>query len=87
MICDDDGPAFPCLEPTMTGISSDGEERFETEAHSGMSLRDYFAAKALQGTLASPQITGNTDLNSWSMKDFAEWSYGLADAMLEARQS
>lgn len=40
------GPAFPCLEATLTGIGSDGEERFDTEAHGGMTLRDYFAATA-----------------------------------------
>lgn len=48
-----------------------------------MSLRDYFSAKALQRTLCSQKITGNTGLNNWSMKDFSDWSYVLADAILE----
>lgn len=40
------GPAFPGINPTMTGIDSDGVERFENEASGGMTLRDYFAAHA-----------------------------------------
>ena len=44
----------------------------------GMSLRDYFAAKAMQGVLSSP-----TDPTSFA--SLAEWSYKAADAMLEAR--
>ena len=48
---------------------------------SGMTLRDYFAAKALQGLLSS---YGNHDLNSYS--EFAENAYDAADAMLKARE-
>ncbi|WDZ97946.1 hypothetical protein Herbaro_09250 [Herbaspirillum sp. WKF16] len=40
------GPAFPGVNPVMTGIDSDGAERFENEASGGMTLRDYFAAHA-----------------------------------------
>jgi hypothetical protein len=52
----------------------------------GMSLRDYFAAKALQGSMAYP---GEKDgYNSWqtrSSTEIAEWAYRVADAMLEVR--
>ena len=45
----------------------------------GMSLRDYFAAKAMQGMLAS-DIDGNCK------KEYVvNTSYEIADAMLEAR--
>jgi hypothetical protein len=44
----------------------------------GMTLRDYFAAKALQGLLACSEADGTND-------DFARWAYKYADAMLEAR--
>ena len=44
----------------------------------GMDLRDYFAAKAMQGFLAS-------DLNA-PVKEFAFKSYVMADAMMEARK-
>ena len=43
----------------------------------GMELRDYFAAKAMQGLLAS-------DVEA-SMPEFARRSYQIADEMLEAR--
>lgn len=51
----------------------------------GMTLRDYFAAKAMSGWLASypescthPIVAGNAD-------EVAKHSYMLADAMLKAR--
>ena len=53
---------------------------------SGMSLRDYFAAKALQGLLSDPD-TGPEDENLDAfIKDAAVASYQYADAMLEARK-
>ncbi len=52
-----------------------------------ISLRDDFAGRALQGTLSSPQIKGNSDLDSWSVDDFADFAYRLADAMLKAREA
>ncbi len=46
----------------------------------GMSLRDYFAAKALQGLLA----TGDYEVYK-TASTLSKNSYVLADAMLEAR--
>ena len=43
----------------------------------GMTLRDYFAAKALQGLLAS-------EVNA-PLRTFAVQAYLMADAMMEAR--
>jgi hypothetical protein len=57
----------------------------------GMMLRDYFAAAALQGMLASPddnyetEHERRTDYNSYA-KCFAESAYIFADKMLEARK-
>lgn len=67
---DNGGPALPPVH--------------NPETHpSGMTLRDYFAAKALQGLLADlPKAL-------WGMgwKDnVAGTSYEIADAMLEARK-
>jgi hypothetical protein len=44
----------------------------------GMTLRDYMAAKAMQGLLSS-------DVNA-KLEDFAKQSYKVADAMLKARE-
>ena len=44
----------------------------------GMTLRDYFAAKAMQGLLAS---------DVYAPKDkFAENAYAMADAMMKVRE-
>lgn len=51
------------------------------EAEPGMTLRDYFAAKALQGMCACHLSEG------WSAEVFAEEAYGLADAMMAAREA
>lgn len=70
---DDGGNAFPL--PLGTGNLSEPAES------GGMSLRDYFAAKAMQGLLA--QSIG-TALRSDPV-DGARYAYQMADAMLAAR--
>ncbi len=56
------------------------------EAIGGMNLRDYFAAKALQGMLGYfNEHRGDFHTNS-TPKDNAEYAYQMADAMLEARK-
>lgn len=74
------GPAFPCLEAVVTGIDSDGVERFDTEAHGGMTLRDYFATKSMMGICAH-----NDSWGCPSVADIAETAYRMADAMLAER--
>jgi hypothetical protein len=64
----DGGPAFP-----RTG--ADGH----TSPQSGMALRDYFAAAALQGLIA------NGGCPTWD--DDAKAAYAAADAMLKAREA
>ena len=50
--------------------------------HKGMSLRDYFAAKALEGICASQQTKMFADQNH-----LAKGAYLLADAMMEVRNA
>ena len=50
------------------------------DSEHGMTLRDYMAAKALQGMLASGNLS-----KTMPDADIAECSYNLADAMLKAR--
>lgn len=63
------GPAFPTTQ-YATGIAA--------SASNGMTLRDYFAAKAMQGFASNlgPGVTFNSR---------AEIAYEWADAMLKAR--
>ncbi len=44
----------------------------------GMTLRDYFAAAAMQGYLSK------NDIQNWA--EIASDSYSMADAMMEARK-
>lgn len=65
------GPAFPLSEDLL---------RHPDPRHvMGMTLRDYFAAKAMQGWSANPIPQDS------SIQDVAEWSYRQADAMLRER--
>jgi hypothetical protein len=51
----------------------------------GMSLRDYFAAAALQGYLAGRNINA-LDCSFYTCERAAKSCYGYADAMLAARK-
>ena len=59
------GPAFPC----HPGI--------ENPIYDGMTLRDYFAGKAMEGLIAN---------NSTDAQEIAQAAYIIADAMLERRK-
>jgi len=59
--------AFPSGHDPKTGT-----------ADKGMKLRDYMAAKALQGMIAEPSLKATPD-------EFAQKAYQIADAMLKAR--
>ena len=67
----------------MTTKPEDGGPAFPREGHYGMTLRDYFAAKAMEGLLAQSQ---GTALGS-TVEIAAEYAYAMADAMLKARKS
>lgn len=69
-------PAFPRPE-----IAMDDSKRMTTFNQSGMTLLDYFAAKAMQGFAADPS---NHELFD-SKEDVANNAYKLAAAMLKER--
>ena len=74
--------AFPSTEPIYRN------DIVGVKESSGMDLRDYFASKALQGLLTRPveefldEIDGTEKVESY----VARISYGMADAMMEARE-
>jgi len=79
------GPAFP----TGTQVEQNnatGETTIHQYLSDGMSLRDYFAAKAMNGMYAS-------DTEDWCLTESygvdlrAKDAYKMADAMLKARES
>ena len=70
-------PAFPQPEPIVNEFHKDyGKDR-------GMSLRDYFAAKAMQGIL-SKLYQG---IKPSDVEFLAQDSYVIADAMMKAREA
>jgi hypothetical protein len=69
-----DMPAFPTTKP----LDSWGDP------NQGMTLRDYFAAKAMQ-TLLGSEYTSQHGLHEGWMYAMAHESYMVADAMLKAR--
>lgn len=54
---------------------------------SGMSLRDYFAAHALSGVVVRRWEDDNGKMPSNVIELWAAAAYGVADAMLEARET
>jgi hypothetical protein len=58
------------------------QQAFPDDGHFGISIRDYFAARAMQGMFSNSELT--TVINSHDQ--FAELSYRMADAMLRARE-
>lgn len=69
---DNGGPAFPASHNAY----------HPTESHDGMTLRDYFAAKAMQSIIATPKPGLNLGADGT-----ASISYEMADAMLKARNN
>lgn len=67
-VVNDGGSAFPL---NTANVANPGA----FDAEPGMTLRDYFAAKALAGILAN---------EGWSA-GCEQWAYRIADAMLAAR--
>ena len=63
-------PAFPAMHFDL----ADNEH--------GMTLRDYFAAKAMQGFLASPLLKTESGADA-----MARNAYRVADAMMEEREA
>jgi len=53
------------------------------EPFKGMTLRDYFAAKAMQGMLANPKLEKQILLAGKSWIEESAWA--VADAMLKTR--
>lgn len=83
------GPAFPVSTMPASNVESYGhQDSSHTWQYPGMSLRDYFAAKAMQAAVAAAA--------GWSACDFREdmdcdalasFAYRQAEAMLKAREA
>lgn len=77
------GPAFPCTVLTGETRQSKAPGVGNVPLHAampGMTLRDYFAAKAMQGILAD-------STQRQTCGEFATNAYAMADAMLATREA
>ena len=74
------GPVFP------VGDGYHQNAHGTTSETLGMTLRDYFAAKAMQS--AYLHFSADADVTKhWTTKGLAESAYAMADAMLKAREA
>lgn len=79
------GPAFP-----KAGLDPWGRSMEEAK---GMTLRDYFAAKAMATMLTTYNVPDVFDDDTWSKGEptmpemIAKDAYTMADAMLKAREA
>jgi hypothetical protein len=89
----DGGPVFPFEYHNQTSKAQRGffvDELVSpgaSQQFAGMTLRDYFAAKAMAGWLASYPLDTLHPASRGKEGDVAEMSYTLADAMLRAREA
>ena len=75
--------AFPSVERIHILTNSHGTKEFKEEIYQhsgGMELRDYFAAKALQG-----MILNANPFREHTRQEFAKVRYQMADEMMKAR--
>ena len=76
----DGGPAFPVDCNWQDGVPTSGvQTSSKTGMATGMTLRDYFAAKAMAVLMPLPGLV------EWDKGDIAREAYYYADAMLAAR--
>ena len=68
------------LEPAFARPHSE-DKNFIHHAQAGMTLRDYFAAKAMQGMLSE-----NSGIR-YPTDELVDFAYKVADAMMKAREA
>ena len=78
------GPAFPQTEVDRDGLA--------VTHQTGLTMRDYFAAKAMQSIYAAnvewePTGTPMDEESLQVLADVAQDAYKMADAMLKAREA
>jgi hypothetical protein len=74
-------PAFPTSHEEPDDYNGHNNSK-KTVIDQGMTLRDYFAARAMQGYCSNQQHT-----SSCTVGLTADCAYEMADAMLKAREA
>ena len=73
-------PAFPSGNDVTLGD-------WRSNGHSGMTLRDYFAAKAMQAQISMPETLIAISKKTITSDQVCGSCYEWADAMLKAREA
>jgi len=81
---DDGGPAFPYV---WMGVPGQPPQIKQLITSGGMTIRDYFAAKAMQAILSDLQHQKVDDRKITDQHILAKGAYAVADAMLQARKN
>lgn len=74
-------PAFP--RPFSLDTREAYDDSVAHPAHTGITIQDYFAAKAMQGALSGCASRGEVVMYS----EMASLAYEMADAMMKAREA
>lgn len=78
---DNGGPAF------AAGCGDHGNGRCACEGPKGLTVRDYFVAKAIQGLLTNPSMISPTQLKaSRHHENIVQLCFEIADAILAQRK-
>lgn len=75
--------AFP---RTTKMWKNSNEDSYEIVSDEGMDLRDYFAAKAMQGLMSRVDHVNGDCVTNASPDDVAGYAYVLSEAMMKARE-
>jgi len=73
----------------MAGGRTDGAYVEEYEAVGGLTIRDYFAAKAMQAIIGDPYFSEKADQMGYGefAAELSEEAYAVADGMIAMRRS
>ena len=84
----DGGPAFPVECTHLEGGELRGVQTGNTSGWAmGLTVRDYFAARAMEAQIVKLNGHGLHDEAGITYNKIAKEAYGVADAMLKARES
>ena len=85
------GPAFgTVISLDCVRVEMDGSMEYEPKVEPGnLTVRDYFAAKAMQGYIACGCMTSPCDgaIRPFNEAEIASGAYAVADAMMAAREA
>lgn len=81
------GPAFPVECDWINGQPQGRQTASHAGWHEGMTLRDYFAARALSGLIGRRWEDETGKVPADVMDRWARAAYLTADAMLKAREA